>query len=513
MSHEIRTPMNGVIGMASLLDQTHLSSEQKGYVESISTCGKSLLNVINDILDFSKIESGMMELESKDFDLRACIEEVLDVFAGKAAQIGLDLVYEIDANVPEQIVGDSLRLRQVLMNLVSNAIKFTQDGEVFVKVHLLKASTHKELEISFEVQDTGIGIPPDKMERLFKAFSQVDSSTTRKYGGTGLGLVISEKLTGMMGGKIIVTSEPGKGTCFTFSIQTTAGTKSGPAYVHYDMNSLAGKQVLVVDDNATNRCILKNQLEHWKLVPTLANSGKEAIDILSRSTVFDLLLTDMQMPEMDGIELAEFTRQKYPQLPIILLSSIGDNCLKEHPGLFKSVLTKPIKQHILCKNILSELQQADDTQRMEEQNDKQKLSVEFAQKHPLRLLVAEDNIINQQIILKILNLLGYDVVLAENGQEALELANKDNYDMILMDVQMPEMDGLEATRQIRKNEKLQPVIIAMTANAMQGDREECMRTGMNDYLSKPLNLDDLVNMLKKWAGRIRIDEEIFSIEK
>jgi len=219
------------------------------------------------------------------------------------------------------------------------------------------------------------------------------------------------------------------------------------------------------------------------------------------------------MPEMDGIELAEFTRQKYPQLPIILLSSIGDNCLKEHPGLFKSVLTKPIKQHILCKNILSELQQADATQRMEEQNDKQKLSAEFAQKHPLRLLVAEDNIINQQIILKILNLLGYDVVLAENGQEALELANKADYDMILMDVQMPEMDGLEATRQIRKNKKLQPVIIAMTANAMQGDREECLRTGMNDYLSKPLNLDDLVNMLKKWAGRIRINEEIFSIEK
>jgi len=466
------------------------------------------LNVINDILDFSKIESGKMELESKDFDLRTCIEEVLDVFAGKAAHTGLDLVYEIDENVPAQIVGDSLRLRQVLMNLVSNAVKFTQHGEVFVKVHLPKATAGNGLEISFDVQDTGIGIPADKMEGLFKAFSQVDSSATRKYGGTGLGLVICEKLTGLMGGKISVTSKYGQGTCFTFTILTMAGTKSGRADMHCNMSGLAGKKVLVVDDNATNRCIIKKQLEHWKLIPTLANSGKEALDILSQSAGFDLLLTDMMLPEVDGIELAEIVRQRLPGLPVILLSSMGDNRCKDHPGLFRSVLTKPIKQHILCKNIFNELQQPGAVNGVEEQTGKQILSVEFARHYPLRLLVAEDNLINQQLLLKILSLLGYDAALAENGQEVLEMMDKANYDIILMDVQMPEMDGLETTRQIRNNKKLQPVIIAMTANAMQGDQEECLQAGMNDYLSKPVNIDALMNTLKKWAGKMLENPEL-----
>ena len=504
MSHEIRTPMNGVIGMASLLSETALTAEQRGYTETISSCGESLLTVINDILDFSKIESGKMELESKDFNLRACIEELLEVFAGKASQIGLDLVYEIDVKIPPQIVGDSLRLRQVLMNLVGNAIKFTQQGEIFVKIRLLKTTDDNQLEIAFEVRDTGIGIPPDKIDRLFKAFSQVDSSTTRKYGGTGLGLVICEKLVTLMGGQIGVTSEPGQGTTFHFTIQTVAGTGPVRTHVMAELNGLEGKRVLVVDDNATNRYILKNQLEQWKLAPTMAASGKDAMDILSRDTQFDLLLTDMQMPEMDGIELARLVQQQRPALPIILLSSAGDNRCREHPDLFKSVLSKPIRQHVLLQHIFNELQHpGGHIIPARERHDKPLLTTDFAKQFPLRLLVAEDNLINQQLILKTLSLLGYDADMAENGQIALEMAGTGLYDMVLMDVQMPEMDGLEATRAIRKNGQRQPVIIAMTANAMQGDQEECLQAGMDDYLSKPLRLEELIAKLKGFAEKMQ----------
>jgi len=288
-----------------------------------------------------------MELEDRDFDLRTCIEEVLDVFANKAGKLGLDLVYEIDYNVPAQIIGDSLRLRQILVNLVSNAIKFTEQGEIFVGVHLNKIKDDGHVELQFEVRDTGIGIPADKMERLFKAFSQVDSSTSRKYGGTGLGLIICEKLIGLMGGQINVTSEEAVGTTFTFTMQSAASSLSLRTYVTNHIAGIEGKEVLVVDDNLTNRCILKNQLEIWKLVPTLACSGAEALEILAKGTRFDLVLTDMQMPDMDGCELAQNMQRLYPELPIILLSSVGDERNKQYAGLFKSILTKPIKQEML----------------------------------------------------------------------------------------------------------------------------------------------------------------------
>ena len=501
MSHEIRTPMNGVIGMSTLLAETALTEQQRMYTQTIATCGETLLNVINDILDFSKIESGNMELEKEDFNLRNCIEDVLDIFGTKASQAGLDLVYQIDEDVPLQIVGDDLRLRQILTNLVSNAMKFTHQGEVFVGVHLMRSDAVGQLELKFEVRDTGIGIPFEKQERLFKAFTQVDSSTTRKYGGTGLGLAISEKLVRLMRGQISVQSQPGEGSVFSFTIQTRIGATTLQAYTNYNMLDHEGKKVLVVDDNYTNRAILKNQLEQWKLVPVLAASGKDAIDILKKDPLFHLVLTDMQMPQMDGVQLAQSIKEKWPTVPVILLSSMCDEHNKGLQHLFSTVLTKPVKQHVLNKNVLQGLQWRDKPVQ-DEKTTQEKLSGNFAVQYPLQILIAEDNLINQQVIIHILGKLGYETTVVENGTEAVEAVNAGCYDLVLMDMQMPEMDGLEATEIIRGSLEKQPVIIALTANSMQDDEEKCLRAGMNDYLAKPIKLEELVNKLEKWARQI-----------
>lgn len=502
MSHEIRTPMNGIIGMTEILTTTSLSTEQKDFVRTIKNSGETLLEIINNILDFSKIESGKMDLDIHSFNVEQCIEGVLDIFGVKAGEKGIDLIYLVDHNVPPNIIGDSLKIKQVLTNLVGNAIKFTHKGEIFIDVARNDKGSQDdhELELAFTVKDTGIGIPKGNQKKLFQSFSQVDASTTRKYGGTGLGLAISSKLVQLMGGTIGLESEEGVGTKFFFFLKIKTGLNVPTKYSAFPYTDVKGKKVLVVDDNLTNRNILKLQFESWQIVPIMAASGMEAIEILEKEKDINLVVTDMQMPHMDGEDLCKKIRlsSQYKSIPIILLTSMGNySNLKNEKELFSTILIKPVKQRLLFKAVIHELT-ISEKKPIVETNEKEGL-INLAQKYPASILVAEDNPTNQKLAKYILNKLGYNPDFAGNGKEALQALECKKYDLVLMDVQMPEMDGLEATRFIRSDKRMQeqPIVIALTANAMQEDKEMCLKAGMDDYLSKPFKIDDLVKIIEK----------------
>ena len=506
MSHEIRTPMNGIIGMTSLLHETPLTAEQHDYVETIRSSSDALLTIINDILDFSKIEADRLELESQPFHLRECIEGALDLLAARAAEKNLDLAYQIDHQIPEVFSGDVTRLRQILVNLLSNAVKFTEKGEVILSVNgeLISQDpdgANASYTLQFKVRDTGIGIPADRMDRLFQSFSQVDASTTRRFGGTGLGLAISKRLSEMMGGSMWVESKVGQGSTFHFNIQATAVSAPARPYLRENQPVLQGKKVLIVDDNATNRLILSRQVEIWQMVPQATDSPFMALEWLRQGQTYDAVILDMQMPDMDGVALASSIRKLKgvnPDLPLVMLTSLGRREVDEEGVNFAAFINKPVKQSALY-NVLVGIFSGHPVHVLPNKPaESQTFDVHMGERLPLRILLAEDNATNQKLSLAILARLGYHADLAANGLEVLQSLDRQPYDVILMDVQMPEMDGLEATKELRKKlpPEKQPYVIAMTANAMQGDREMCLMAGMDDYVSKPIRIEALMKVLE-----------------